>query len=156
MTEQELIEHIAGLSHVTRITAEAASDAPKVAWGDSFFYYEPEGPPDRKLPFATIVTKDYLGWDTLSNLDRPDAFRINLDIGADRFRELFGYSPSEHPQHADDFDYSRSDVLLPHPTYAQQGWASIVCPGPETDDIARSLVSEAHERVVQRWSRRHG
>jgi hypothetical protein len=42
-----------------------ASGAPEVAWGDSFFFYDPDGdaPTDRRMPFATIVTNDYDGND---------------------------------------------------------------------------------------------
>ena len=41
--------------------------------GDTFFFYDPRRDldPTRRLPFATIVTKDYRGWDEASQLHRP-------------------------------------------------------------------------------------
>ena len=44
------------------------------------------------MPFATIVTKDYTGFDTASDLNRPGVFRLNVGVGRDTFRALFGDS----------------------------------------------------------------
>ncbi len=55
------------------------------AGGDSFFSCDP----DRKFPFATLVTKDN-EYDSASNLNRPSVFRLNIGISKARYRELFG------------------------------------------------------------------
>jgi hypothetical protein len=72
-----------GLPGVVAVTASEANDAPEVAWGDSFFFYDPEGdePADQRLPFATIVTQDYDGFDMASNLNRHGIYRLNLAVG---------------------------------------------------------------------------
>ena len=58
MTEDELIDFIAGLPGVAAVTATEADGAPEVAWGDSFFFYDPEDvPAERKFPFATIAPR---------------------------------------------------------------------------------------------------
>ena len=44
MTEAEIIEFTGGLPGVTVVTASEAGGAPEVAWGDSFFYYDPPAP----------------------------------------------------------------------------------------------------------------
>ena len=56
--------------------------SPEVAWGDTFFIYDPDRnlPDKRRFPFATIVTKDYGDFDNASNLNRPDVFRLNIGI----------------------------------------------------------------------------
>jgi hypothetical protein len=79
VTQDEIIQFAAALPGVAVETASQASGAPEVAWGDSFIYYDQPGqdtPPDRRFPFATIVIKDYPGWDEFSDLSRDGVFRL--------------------------------------------------------------------------------
>jgi hypothetical protein len=71
-------------SVATVVTSEA-NGAPQVAWGDTFFYFEPDpaAPHDRRMPFATIVQSDYEGFDVLSDLARPGVLRLNIGVGRD-------------------------------------------------------------------------
>lgn len=150
MTRDELIEFIAGLPGVVCQTASDENGAPEAAWGDSFFFYDPEDDPaNRRLGFATIVIHDYDGFDTASNLNREGVFRLNLAVGRERFEDLVGYPPAQQAAHQADFDYSVLDRLLPHPAYAVQGWVSILNPGEVTTGLARSLIVEAHQRAVE-------
>jgi hypothetical protein len=144
MTADEITAFVEGLPGVATVVADEAGGAPEIAWGDSFFSYE-----QAKMPFATIVTKDYGDFDALSRLDRPDVFRLNIEVGRERFEELIGYAPASHgkAQH----DYAESDRLLPHPVYAPQGWVSIVNPGERTDAQARDLLNAAYERAKRRY-----
>jgi hypothetical protein len=148
MTEQEIIEFVAGLPGVVVVTAAEGDGSPAVAWGDSFFFYDPDGAGDRRMPFATIVTKDYDGFDTASDLNRPGVFRLNIGVGRAVFQELLGYPPAEH--HASVVDHTVFDRVLPHPAYATQGWVSILNPGAATDDQARALLTGARTRAAQR------
>lgn len=151
MTHDEIIQFAAALPGVTVETASEASGAPQVAWGDSFIYYdtEPGLPPDRRFPFATIVINDYPGWDDFSNLSREGVFRLNVNVGRERFQSLMGYPPAEFAEHQADPDYTALDTLVPHPTYGQQAWISIVCPGSRTSDLARSLITEGRDRQAR-------
>jgi Family of unknown function (DUF6194) len=153
VTEDEIIAFVSGLPGVAHTVASEANGAPQVSWGDSFFFYDPDGTRQdaRRLPFATIVTQDYAGFDTLSNLDRPGVFRLNVDVGRRRFHDLFGHPPVVHPEHADGYDYAALDLVVPHPVYATHGWVSIVGPGERTDQEARSLLEQAHERAANRY-----
>ena len=85
MTEDEIIQFAEGLPGVDVLTASEATGAPEIAWGDSFFYFDPDRdiPGDRRFPFATIVTKDYPGFDEASNVDREGVFRLNASVGRD-------------------------------------------------------------------------
>jgi hypothetical protein len=151
VTEDEILALAEGLSGVVVITASEANGAPEVAWGDSFVFYDPEGTPaDRRMPFATIVTQDYDGFDTASKLDRADVFRLNIAVGRTRFQALIGYPPAAHADNQARFDFAATDRLLPHPVYATQAWVSILNPGPATGTQARSLLVEAHARAVRR------
>ena len=42
------------------------------------------------------------------------------------------------------------DVVIPHPVYAKQAWASILNPGDVTGGQARTLLTEAHGRAATR------
>jgi hypothetical protein len=154
MTEDELISFVRRLPGGVAMTAGPESGAPEVAWGDTFFFADPEGdvPGDRRFPFGTLVTKDYEGFDTASKLDRPGVFRLNIGVGRRIFEDLFGYPPADHAAHRSEYDFAAEDQLIPHPVYAVQGWASVVSPGPATDARARELLVQAHERAA----RRHG
>lgn len=123
-------------------TADEASGAPEIAWGDTFIF---AGPHKQRMPFATIVTKDYPGFDTESRLDRPGVFRLNIGVGKAKFTELLGYLPAEH---AGDVDYAAVDTLIPHPAYAIQAWIAFVSPGPNTTDLAAALLLATHAKAV--------
>lgn len=130
----------AGLPGVVAYTPDETSDAPEVAWGDTFFFYDPDDDPAaRRMPFATIVTKDYPGFDTASNLSRPGVSRLNIAVGRSAVEELTG-----------DVDYTELDRLIPHPVYATQGWVAILNPGERTAGLARRLLTDAHARAVRR------
>lgn len=149
MTTAEIIQFIASLPGVEVVTASEANGAPEVSWGDSFFFYDPDGN-DKRFPFATIVTKNYGGFDTASSLDRAGVFRLNVAVDHAKFEELAGYPPAEHAGHQADFDYTALDRVLPHPIYARQAWVSILNPGERTSGQARSLIIEAHARAATR------
>lgn len=158
MTEDEIIAFAAGLPGVDVMTAREADGSPAIAWGDSFIFYDPDRniPADRRFPFATIVTKDYPGFDQASNLDRAGVFRLNVSVGRHKFEELVGYPPAEHADHAAELDYTVIDTVIPHPAYARQAWVSILDPGQRTSDQARALISEARDRAAARAQRRPG
>jgi hypothetical protein len=151
MTADEIIQLVTSMPGAVAVTASEANGAPEAAWGDTFFFYDPEDDPgNRRLPFATIVVSDYEGFDTASNLNRPDVFRLNIAVGRDKFTELVGYSPAAHAEHEGDFDYAALDRLLPHPVYASQAWVCILNPGAESGEQARLLLSHAHTRAGER------
>ncbi len=155
VTETEIIALLSGLDGVVVLTASAESGAPEVAWGDSFFYYDPEASEaNQRLPFATLVVSDYPGFDTSSRLDRDGVFRLNVAVGRAAYERLLGHAPASHAEHSDDYDYAELDVLLPHPVYAGQGWVSILNPGPRTAELAQRLLVQAHDLARGRWQRR--
>jgi Family of unknown function (DUF6194) len=150
LTESEIIEFVTGsLAGVDVVVASEANGAPEVSWGDTFFFYDPGGkvPADRRIPFATIVTNDYEGFDSQSDLNRQGVFRVNIWVSKETFQGLFGTSGT------DVYDFSALDTPLPHPVYWAQSWVSVLNPGPVTSDLTRSLLTEAHERAIARHKR---
>jgi len=112
---------------------------------DTFFIYDPE----RKFPFATIVTRDD-DFDNASHLDRPDVFRLNIGISKATFQSLFGARAETEPSH----DFAALDRLMPHPTYGRMGWVCVLNPSAETFETLRPLLAEAYELSVERYGKR--
>lgn len=120
--------------------------------GDTFFFYDPQRDldPTHRLPFATIVTKDYGDFDNMSHLDRLEVFRLNIGVSRDTFRTLFGYLPTEVEEKTADYDFAALDQLMPHPTYGRQSWMCVLNPSPETFEAVKPLLAEAYTLVVNR------
>lgn len=110
--------------------------------GDLFFFVGAE----RMRPFATIVHRDVPGFDELSELHRPGVYRLNVDLGRREFERRFGFPPKESPEHHDDFDFARTDEIVPHPGYGVAAWASIVMPSPWRLREVDELIAHARHR----------
>ncbi len=134
---------------------DAVTPTEGIAAGDTFFIYDPDRTldPQRRFPFATIVTKDYGEFDCASNLNRPGVFRLNIGLSQATFRSLFGSpTPSSGGADAADTgpDFSALDRLLPHPVYAPQSWVCVLNPSVATFDTLKPLLAEAYDRAVKR------
>jgi Family of unknown function (DUF6194) len=88
MTQEDVIEFVtAELEGTVVVVASEDGGDPEMAWGDTFFFYDPDGitVPERRLPYATIVTNDYPGFDEASNLNRTGVYRVNAWVSRDTF-----------------------------------------------------------------------
>lgn len=150
MSMEQILEMVGGLDGVLDLAPVAGSEYPEIAWGDHFFYFAPDGQvPRREQPYATIVTKNYPG-DTLSDLDEPGRWRLNIHVGQPACADLLG--ADEKPD-AHRVDLAEVDTVIPHPIYARQGWIAIVNPGARTSAIAMELLRRAHESARRRANR---
>jgi hypothetical protein len=136
------------LPGVDVLVASREGGAPEIAWGDSFFIYDPDRNLDdvRRFPFATIVTKDYGDFDNASNLDRPGVFRLNIGVSKETFANLF---PAEG-----EYDFTALDRLIPHPVYGRNHWVSVLNPSESTFELVKPLLTEAHGIAIGRIKRR--
>lgn len=69
MTEDDIVQFVPDQREgVHVVVASEHNGALEVSWGDTFFFYDPDRsiPQRRRFPFATIVTKDYEGFDEAS------------------------------------------------------------------------------------------
>ncbi|MFL9669492.1 DUF6194 family protein [Variovorax sp. AB1(2024)] len=103
----------------------------QIADDNTFFFHDG----DNKFPFATIVTKDS-EFDSASRLDRPGVFRLNVGVGKESFRALFGDTPPA-------IDPAAPDTLMPHPVYARMHWVSVISPSAKTFEKVKPLLAEA-------------
>ncbi|MGW4714427.1 DUF6194 family protein [Nocardia sp. NPDC004260] len=146
MTIDEIIGFVSALDGVLTLRPGPGDGSPEISWGDTFFYYSPDGVvPKATQPFATIVTKNYPG-DESSGLDRPEAFRVNIAAGKEVFIQWTAQSTHQDP--------SATDTLLPHPVYASAGWLAVINPGPRTSTPTRELLRTAYQRARTRYERR--
>jgi hypothetical protein len=145
MQETAVSRYIAeALAGVDVVVASEREGSPEIAWGDTFFLYNPDrNLESRRFPFATIVTKDYGEFDNASNLDRPGIYRLNISLGRASYVALFG--------EAVDHDYTALDRLMPHPIYGAQHWVSVLNPSDETFETLKPLLAEAHSRAASRY-----
>jgi hypothetical protein len=120
--------------------------------GDTFFFYDPlrNIDPQRRLPFATIVVKDYGDFDNASNLNRADVFRLNIGVGRDTFRARFGQPASDDATAVTGHDFAALDRLMPHPVYARQSWLCVLNPSLETFEAVKPMLAEAYFIVAAR------
>jgi hypothetical protein len=149
MNLDEFLDVARALPGVEVSTPGPGSAAPEIAWGDSFIALA-DADPTRQFPFATVVTKDYPDVDTRSRLDRPGVFRVNFAVGRGEYERLLGHLPgaaAEHPH-----DPAAIGVLIPHPSYANHAWVSIISAG-EVPDLAVQLLGVAHARAVRQHVR---
>jgi hypothetical protein len=116
------------------------------ASGDSYFFYNPDlSAPDRRFPFATLVTDDK--HDSFSNLNRPTVFRLNIGVSKQTFASLFG---SASPTASESHDFTALDRIMPHPVYGKMYWVCVLNPGTATLEVVKQLLAEAHSMAVKK------
>jgi Family of unknown function (DUF6194) len=160
MNEASITQYITDTFAGVDVVRPETSGGPEIAWGDTFFIYDPDRnlDPHRRFPFATIVTKDYGDFDRASNLNRPGVFRLNIEVRKETYRSLFGRQPA--PPGAAGMvdtghDFTTLDQLLPHPVYAPQSWVCVLNPSAATfQAVVQPLLAEAYDLAISRHARR--
>jgi hypothetical protein len=123
---------------------------------NTFFFYDPGGdtPPDRRFPFATLVTNDL--YDTASDLSRPDVFRLNVGVSKASYQDLFGAEaprPGASGAIETVHDFTALDRIMPHPIYGQMYWICVLSPSAATFEVVRPLLAEAYDLAASRHAR---
>jgi hypothetical protein len=147
MEQDAIIQYVTDT--FTGLEIQRPSDGPGA--GDTFIFYDPQHDtdPSRRLPFATVVTKDYKGFDESSQLDRPNVFRLNIGVSRETFQALFGHLPTE--ESTETYDFAVLDRVMPHPAYGRQSWVCVLNPSSETfETVIKPLLDEAYALVVKR------
>ena len=145
MDEAAITRYIAtAFSGVDIVVGSREAGSPEIAWGDTFFIYDPNRnlSDTRRFPFATLVTKDYGDFDNASNLDRPGVFRLNIGVSKETYAKLFDA--------AEQFDFTALDRLMPHPVYGPNHFVCVLNPSDSTFEAIKPLLSEAYKIAVRR------
>ncbi len=132
MDEASVIEYITGTFEGVHVVE---------ANGSHFFFYGPMGD-NNKLPFATLVTTDE--HDQASNLSRPGVFRLNIGVGKDTCRSLFG------AQESIEYNFTALDQIMPHPVYGMMRWVCVLSPSDTTFEQVKPLLAEAYETTEKK------
>ncbi len=142
-------------SAIVRSISEGFEDVSIVEADDDAFFFVGDAPADQRMPFATLVSSD--AHDRASNLSREGAFRLNIGVSRESYEARFG-PPPPGPLQADPIDtghdYTRIDVLMPHPIYSPLNWVCIVNPSEATFEALQPLLAEAHAIAGGRRERR--
>ena len=138
------------------ITEELDGVVPQNTWGERAYFYNPGGVLKRGTYFTTIKEKDGEN-DRASDLNRDGFWRLNMGIHRATFLDLFG-SPPTRPGKGETiegpWDFTDTDVLMPHPVYGWMSWVAIVSPGEATFEQCKTLISDAHARAVETFKKR--
>lgn len=150
MDQEDIIQYVA--ETFAGLEIQRPDDGPGA--GDTFFFYDPRRDldPRHRMPFATIVVKDYGEFDNSSRLDRPEVFRLNIGVSRDTFRALFGYAPGEKHTEGVEYDFAALDRLMPHPVYAPQLFVCVLNPSAEMFEKVKPLLAEAYSLVATRYA----
>jgi hypothetical protein len=100
------------------------------------------------------VTGD--NYDSVSNLNRPSVYRLNIGVSRETYRALFGQHPSKPGATGiidTGHDFSVLDEILPHPVYAPQSWVCVLNPGAKTLSKVKELLAEAYAIAVETYTR---
>lgn len=137
------------------IIARFASVQVASAYGDRFFYFNPDTETRSELYFATLKTTDD-HYDSRSSLARLGAFRLNIAVGAAAFQQLFGrLADVARADEEGRYDYAVVNELFPHPLYSGAGWVCILNPTKQTyQAVVAPLLSGAYERAVKQYGAR--
>jgi hypothetical protein len=115
-------------------------------FGYTFFFYKT----DHMVPFATIASSDN-EYESISKLDRPGVFRLNIGVSRETFQSLFGTAKVD----VKNYDFTALDVIMPHPDYAPQNFICVLSPSEATFERIRALLAEAYDIAVRKYNRRN-
>jgi hypothetical protein len=82
---------------------------------------------------------------------------VNLGVGRRSYEDHLGPAPREAAgtQVIDTgFDYTATDMLLPHPFYAPMHWVCVVNPGEQTSAKLTELLDQAYGLAKRRYDNR--
>jgi hypothetical protein len=115
-------------------------------FGYTFFFYKSEC----NLSFATIASTGN-EYERISNLDRPEVFRLNIGVSRQTFQSLFGPAKVD----LSNYDFTTLDVIMPHPDYAKQHFICVLSPSEATFEKIRPLLAEAYDIAARRFARQN-
>ncbi len=128
------------------VIACAEDGAPECAWGDVFYFYDPDRsiPPTKRMPFATIVQNNYPGFDEQSKLNRTGIYRLNIGLDKKSYGQRFAAVDTVEN------DFAALDQIMPHPVYGIHGWACVLNPSQHSFDAISELLAIAYQKSKHR------
>lgn len=126
------------------------------SWGETSVFYNPGHVLKRGIYVLTVKEKDGDN-DRASQLDRDGVYRVNLGLRKKTYVNLFDSTPKRPPKGGTvemDVDFTRTDILLPHPVYAWMGWVCVLTPSERTFEKLKPFIFESYEYAKEKFSKR--
>ena len=114
-------------------------------FGYKFFFFGD----DHRLPFATIAASDN-EYESISQLDRPGVFRLNIGVSKQTFQARFGSGEIS----TSDYDFAELDRIMPHPNYYKQFFVCVLNPSEANLPTVKGMLAEAHAIAERRYQKR--
>ena len=115
-------------------------------WGERAFFINPDGLLKRGVYFATIKEKDGEN-DSSSNLNRHHMFRLNIGIPSENYISIFGAKPKRPSKGCvidGHYNFSETNIIMPHPIYGWMGWISVLNPKEELFEACKIHLKDAY------------
>lgn len=129
---------------------------PKQSWGETSFFYNPDGSSPHGTYFFTIKEKNGDN-DKASELDRSGIFRLNFGISKDSFLSIFECVP-KRPEKSKiingNFDFTAMNILTPHPIYGWMRWLAILNPDEVQFEKIKPLIQESYALAVAKFNKK--
>ena len=140
---------------VAQLTTRFDGLAPKASWGETSLFYNPNLALTNGVYFCTVKEHDGAN-DKASCLDRPGVFRLAIGLTVQRYEQHFGPRPARPPKGSavvTGHDFTRLDVVMPHPIYAWMGWVQVLNPSDKTFASMQSIFTESYDQVVRKFEK---
>lgn len=129
---------------------------PKSSWGETSYFYNPDGSSPHGTYFFTIKEKNGEN-DKASNLDRDGIYRLNFGVSKNTFLSLFDSIPKRPAKGGiidGDYDFTECNLLMPHPIYGWMRWLAVLSPDNNTFDTIKPLMQESYKLAVEKFNKR--
>lgn len=143
-------------SIINKITSSLPGVAPKRSWGETALFYNPGNKLPNGVYFCTIKENDGDN-DKSSNLSRIDIYRLSIGVPKERYAREFGEKPPRPAKGGivdTGHDFTKINVLMPHPIYAWMSWVCVLSPSDETFAKLYPLIEEAHANSVVKFNKK--
>ncbi|HEY5822824.1 MAG TPA: DUF6194 family protein, partial [Cyclobacteriaceae bacterium] len=88
-----------------------------------------------------------------SNLNREGFFRLNVGLDKDAFNSMFEGITDKKGLEAYmnlGIDFTKEDVILPHPTYGALYWICVVNPSNQTFDLLKNHLEISFRKILNK------
>lgn len=136
-------------SAVARLTAFEGV-AEKASWGERAFFVNPGSHLPSGTYFATIKTADGPN-DRASRLG-DGRWRLNLGLPKPLFLARFGQPPGRPAKGGTvtgPWDFTATDMPMPHPVYGWMGWVAVVSPSSATLNALAPWLEAAYDKAMR-------
>ena len=135
------------------LTTQFKGLQPKDKWGETSFFYNPDGSRPHGIYFATIKQKNGDN-DKASALDREGVYRLNFGISENSFLKLFSVKPARPAKGQiieGNYDFIALNRITPHPVYGWMKWVSILNPDAKKFESLKPMIEESYKLAVLKF-----